>query len=86
MLGIAAFPAIIQFFCFMFMPESPRWLISKGRYEDAMQVLHKVRGSGANIEAEFEGIKTNCDEEARDQENSMHFLFVSKGSNMVCVL
>ncbi|XP_054723545.1 proton myo-inositol cotransporter-like [Uloborus diversus] len=70
MLGIAAVPAIIQFVGFLFMPESPRWLVGKKRYEDAQRVLLRVRGSNANIEAEFEAIKANCLEVEREQASS----------------
>lgn len=59
MLGLAGIPSFIQFFCFLSMPESPRWLISKGHYQKAILVLQKVRGSAANTEKEFETIKSN---------------------------
>ena len=69
MLGIAAVPAILQFIGFIFMPESPRWLISKGKYDNAKEVLQRVRGSNANIDEEFQAIKTNCEEVEREQAN-----------------
>uniref|UniRef100_A0A6G1SGG7 Proton myo-inositol cotransporter n=1 Tax=Aceria tosichella TaxID=561515 RepID=A0A6G1SGG7_9ACAR len=57
MLGLAALPAGIQFFAFLAMPETPRWLVAQGRYEQAKQVLVKIRPRGADIEAEFNAIK-----------------------------
>ncbi|GBO20619.1 Proton myo-inositol cotransporter, partial [Araneus ventricosus] len=62
MLGIAAVPAIIQFFAFLFMPESPRWLVAKGRYEDALSVLKRVRTTDDDIQEEFRAIQEDCQE------------------------
>ena len=42
MLGAAAIPAVIDMVAFLFLPESPRWLVSKGKYTKASIVLRKV--------------------------------------------
>lgn len=43
MLVIAALPAIFLFFGMIKMPESPRWLVSKNKNNDALRVLRQVR-------------------------------------------
>jgi SP family myo-inositol transporter-like MFS transporter 13 len=59
MLGIAAIPSAIQFIGFLYMPESPRWLVSKGRDAEARFVLQRVRGQEAVIDKEFDSIKNS---------------------------
>ncbi|MFH8572800.1 sugar porter family MFS transporter [Streptomyces sp. NPDC017993] len=42
MLGLAALPAVALFVGLFFLPDTPRWYISKGRPDDAAAVLHRT--------------------------------------------
>lgn len=55
MLGIAGVPSVIQFIGFLWLPESPRWLVEKGREDDARKSLEKIRKT-LNVEKELIGI------------------------------
>ena len=44
MLGLAGVPSLLQLVGFYFMPESPRWLVSKGRVEVNANIIgHECR-------------------------------------------
>uniref|UniRef100_A0AAR2LFT8 Major facilitator superfamily (MFS) profile domain-containing protein n=1 Tax=Pygocentrus nattereri TaxID=42514 RepID=A0AAR2LFT8_PYGNA len=65
MLGLSAVPALVQFFGFLFLPESPRWLIQKGLTQKARRVLSQIRGN-QNIDEEYDSIKSSIEEEEKD--------------------
>src|SRR6266478_3900171 len=58
MLGLAVVPAIVFGAGMLFLPETPRWLISGGQHEVAHGVLVRIRGL-ADVKVEIEEIKAS---------------------------
>jgi MFS transporter, SP family, sugar:H+ symporter len=56
MIGLAVVPSVLLFLGMLFMPETPRWLVSKDREEEAREVLRRTRDEVA-VEAEMNDIK-----------------------------
>lgn len=69
MLGLSVLPAVLQFIGFLFLPESPRWLIQRGLTQKARRVLSQIRGN-QNIDEEYDSIKNSLDEEESGGGNS----------------
>lgn len=64
MLGLSVVPSVLQFTGFLFLPESPRWLLQKGLTQKGRHVLSQIRG-GKSIEEEYDSIRTSIEEEER---------------------
>ncbi|MDE3059298.1 MAG: sugar porter family MFS transporter, partial [Bacteroidota bacterium] len=45
MLGVMGAPALLFFATLLFIPESPRWLVQKGKKEEAFSILERINGS-----------------------------------------
>ncbi|MBD1380722.1 sugar porter family MFS transporter [Metabacillus arenae] len=66
MLVIAAVPAIFLFVGMLRVPESPRWLISKGRKDGALSILLQIREEN-RAESEFNEIDAAIVKESETQ-------------------
>ena len=69
MLGLAVVPSVVLFIGMYFMPETPRWLVSRGREDDARDVLMRSR-SEEEAENEIREIK----EVEREEEGGLREL------------
>jgi sugar porter (SP) family MFS transporter len=63
MFGLAAIPAVALGIGMLFVPESPRWLISRALPEKAHAVLQRIRGA-ADVDREFTDIRTSVDQQS----------------------
>ncbi len=58
MFSSGAVPAVLFFIFVFFVPESPRWLLSKGQVEKAKAILAKI--SSSNVDLEVKEIQTRA--------------------------
>ncbi|MBO4259360.1 sugar porter family MFS transporter [Streptomyces griseorubiginosus] len=66
MLVIATVPAVVLWFGMLVMPESPRWLASRTRFGEALEVLKQVR-SRQRAEAELAEVSALAVKEERER-------------------
>ncbi|KAK7730113.1 high affinity glucose transporter [Botryosphaeria dothidea] len=72
--GLQAVPAILLLFGMLFLPESPRWLARKDRWEECENVLTLVHGKGDRthrfVQTEFQEIKAAVEFERQNADVS----------------
>lgn len=77
MFAICALPAIALFFGMLRMPESPRWLVEKGRHAEALAVLKTIRADDRAI-AELADVEQVAKEERESHQIGWRAIFSNK--------
>ncbi|MEX5294486.1 sugar porter family MFS transporter [Kocuria sp. CPCC 205268] len=77
MFAISALPAVALFIGMLRMPESPRWLVEKGRHEEALEVLKSVRSEDRAI-AELGEVEHVAEEEKAENQIGLGTILTNK--------
>ncbi|XP_035658021.1 solute carrier family 2, facilitated glucose transporter member 5-like [Branchiostoma floridae] len=79
LLGFYVIPAVLQSFCMMFLPESPRCLlIDKGDPEASRRALMKLQGAHINQDVCMQEMKTEHENELKEPKMSLLALVKSR--------
>jgi major inositol transporter-like SP family MFS transporter len=85
MFAVCTLPAIALFFGMLRMPESPRWLIEKGREADALKVLLQIRSKERAV-AELADVEKVAEEEKEESSRQLGFKAVLTNKNLFIIL
>ena len=67
MLGMETLPAILFFIIIFFIPESPRWLIVRGKESKAIDILEKIYNSITEAKSQLKETKSVLTSETRSE-------------------
>jgi len=89
---LQAAPATVMILFIFWVPESPRWLISRDRHEEALQILGKYHGEhnvdDELVQYEFQEIKETIALEATLNKHGISELWATKGNRhrmLICI-
>lgn len=79
-----AIPSVLQFFLILFAPESPRWLIAKGREDEALHILAYYHANGNDqhplVQFEFQEIRSAIESERAQKQTGWLQLVKTPGN------
>jgi sugar porter (SP) family MFS transporter len=86
MLGLETAPAALYFICLFLVPESPRWLIMRGRRTDALRIMTRASGpEQARIEIDAIAASMTASPGSQPDDRRLALLF-SKPMRLVMVI
>lgn len=71
MLGSETLPALLFFIIIFFIPESPKWLIVKGRLDEASKIFGRIFENKAEVETEIEATRSSIGNDIKAKWSSM---------------
>lgn len=85
MFAVCAIPAIALFVGMLRVPESPRWLIAKGRFDDALDVMKEVRSEDRAV-AEMADLQRSLEAETKQIQMGWKAVFSNKYLVMILLV
>jgi MFS family permease len=76
MFGISGVVAILQFIGMIYLPESPKWLSDRGRYEESDVAQHQIQADPVLYQASTKVIATD-----HQRRNSRTMLMITRGND-----
>ena len=67
MLGSETFPDLLFLLVIFFIPESPRWLIVKGRPDKALSILDRIWGDHGDAQGQLEATRASIEGEVKSE-------------------
>ncbi len=74
MLGLETLPAVLYFFALFAVPESPRWLVMKGRISEGLEIMKRASGAD-EAERDLKEVQTSLDADATKDKVGFAALF-----------
>ena len=85
MLGLGAVPAVILLVGMLMLPDTPAYLLRRGRADDALRILRRMRGAGAELD-DVEVAEASSSQETRKAEREALRVPWIRGTVVVAML
>jgi len=72
MLGLETLPAVLYFFGLFFVPRSPRWLIMKGKFDEAVKIMAGFT-SREQAEIDMKAVEESLENQSEEKEQKGSF-------------